>query len=112
MNEDQILRKARALMNKGTSIYLTARALRVHYAWLRRRIDPEFRQQLRDRAKADYSAYTARVASPAASTRGMTDAELRAYRAATPPDTRDFTARYFGDPEPWRSALAMKGGAA
>jgi hypothetical protein len=41
----------------------------------------------------------------------MSEDRLRELRASTPPDTRDFTARYFGDPLPWRSALAQKGGA-
>jgi hypothetical protein len=40
--------------------------------------------------------------------RPMTEAELRAYRAAQPPDDRDFGARWLGDPPSWRSALYAK----
>ena len=32
--------------------------------------------------------------------RPMTDAELKAYRANQPPDTRDVTAKFMGDPIP------------
>ena len=45
-------------------------------------------------------AYTIKVDA-----RPMTDAELKAYRAKQPPDNRDLTARLFGDPPDYRSAL-------
>ncbi len=34
--------------------------------------------------------------------------ELKRRRRLIPPDTRDFNARFFGDPPPGRSALAMR----
>jgi hypothetical protein len=40
--------------------------------------------------------------------RPMTDEQLRAYRAAQPPDDRDFGARWLGDPPSHRSALYAK----
>lgn len=42
------------------------------------------------------------------STRRETIADAKRQLAALPPDTRDFTARLFGDPPPGRSALDRK----
>lgn len=40
----------------------------------------------------------------------VTDEDLAARLAEIPPDTRDLTARIFGDPIPGRRELDMRGG--
>jgi hypothetical protein len=114
-NERETLNLARRLIAKGATFYKAAQVCRVHYLWLRCRLDPDFRQSQLERSRARYISYSADKANPDARAepyrngKPISDERLRELRSNVPEDTRDFTARFLGDPLPWRSALAQKG---
>lgn len=79
-----------------------------------RAIDPTYGSVRRGSANA--TRKSRRKASPNARSAHIAEAKPSAEDAARalaaiPPDTRDFTARLFGDPLPGRSALDQRGAA-
>lgn len=98
-----MLAAARKLIAEiGPRYTVVARQLGVSRNWLRRRLDPEWREAENARMRARTGHYVSAARVPA---RHITQAEAKAIIAAVPPDTRDLTGRIFGDPLSGRSAL-------
>lgn len=81
--------------NKGLSWITVAYQLGTSTSWLRWRLDKGYRGiRVRTRnRKKDYQGVNHNVGKAT-----MTKEELAARQALIPDDTRDFTARWFGDP--------------
>ena len=105
-DEARILADARSLVTPGQrgSLRRVAAQLGVAYHWLRHRIDPEYarkhserdRRRLRELREAVPGGYITYQDLGAR----LSKEELARRRALIPEDTRDFTARFCGDPIP------------
>lgn len=115
-NEKQLVAQACRLRANGISYWEISKKLRVQYNWIRRRLDPGYRAKLIAASRDYYGinikplCVTYRAAHKYGSSLPISEDRLRELRSNNPPDTRDLTARLLGDPLPWRSALAQKGG--
>ena len=77
---------------------------------VRRRLDPEYRRRRNQRANESRVRILAEI-TPAArivGTARVSPKDAERAIAAIPPDTRNLTARAFGDPLPGRSALDQR----
>lgn len=93
--DQEILKQAAALKEGGLSWAETAKRMNVSKSWLRYRLDPVYRSYRLEAGRVDHcysAAHSTRVA--------MTNEQLAEYQKLIPDDTRDFTARFFGDPIP------------
>lgn len=102
MTEADILETAKVLRSRKWSWDGIARNLRVSKTWLKNRMVPGFREQSK-RVREHHLRVERR------SLTGRLDADADRLKAQIPPDTRDLTARIFGDPLPGRSALDQRG---
>lgn len=97
-----LIDRAKQMRDEGKSIGGIARELDIGYEWLRRRLDPGYAE----RSTAKWRACYAKESFTKVTTKWRPRNDEIAQRLAEiPPDTRDFTARQFGDPLPGRSAL-------
>lgn len=106
---DEVVERARALRAGGMSWMRIAALLGVGDDGLRRRLVPGYAER---RAAAKRAAYAARsrgekkrVQVNRVPSTGVTPDEAWRALASIPADTRDLTARLFGDPLPGRRAL-------
>lgn len=106
---DEIVERARALRAGGMSWTRIAALLGVGDDGLRRRLVPGYAERRVAASRAAYAARSRgekkRVQVNRVSSTGVTPDEAWRALASIPADTRDLTARLFGDPLPGRRAL-------
>lgn len=109
--EAELVKKGKYLLAQGMGIATIARRLNVGTDWIRRRIDPEWAEHKRHVWRKQYLRNTNNTVARRSHvvTPGPDFALVRKLMAEIPEDTRDYTARHFGDPLPGRSALDRRG---
>ncbi len=102
--EREIAAEAKALIDQGWAKTRVAAHLGVSEFWLRCQTIRGYREDHNEKTRIarSFETYHHAERDP------LTNDQLRDVRASIPKDTRDFTARIFGDPLPGRSALDQK----
>lgn len=101
---DHSRQRVRRMRRNGVSWEAIGATFGVSRDTVRKAFDPEYHErQLEKERKRRRELYRGITRN-----RVKTDHIDRFMRVAEPDDTRDYTARFFGDPLPERSALAQK----
>lgn len=106
MTDERALEIARRMRADGAAWYRIQRRVGRNEYWVRCRIEPGYREKrLAQRTALRSKKRTVPPKNRVVKRAEPDDAEVRARKAEIPKDTRDATARFFGDPIPGRSAL-------